>query len=279
MPGGQLKGWERNTSWRQGHVLDAHAVAALGFGHEGDVASTVVMVISHDCDIASDNLAVEPDVEVIVGKLLPGGPDGNFAWGKSPRTLHLQMLKDGAEATVQLVTTNKCMVPKTELAQYEPASEFFLDGRGLGVLRSWLSARYNRSAFSDAFVNRMKSTDLESKLAKTIEPHGALISFVNFDIDEGEVVERSDGDPYSLGIVLVYPPGDDPDAAADAAEAVVESVEKICEKCLKDGAQIVLKRCIAISEDDISISQSRLLMQWRFEHMTNKADGHPGPVR
>jgi hypothetical protein len=277
MQGQQRRQWTRETPWRQGHVLDARAIAALGFKNSVDEAATVVVVISHDCDLAIENIEVEPDVEVIIGRLV-ASPNGNFTWAKAPRTLHLPMTRGGALVNVELVSTKKLLVPKSDLAGYEPDSAFILDGKGLGVLRSWLSARYNRSAFSDAFVDRMKNTKLDIKLAKTLEPYGGLISFVNFNIDAGKIVERSAGNPYTLSIVLVYAPGEDPEVSAEAAENVVQAVEKTCEDRLKAGIDIVLKSCIAISEDDLPVSQARALMQWRLEHMTNKADDHPGTV-
>lgn len=276
MQGDQFKQWTRDTPWRQGHVLHARAAAALGLKNAVDEGATTVVVISHDCDLAVDNLDVESHVEVVVGRSV-AAPNGNFTWGKAPRTLHLPMVCDGEGVTIELVSTNKFSIPKKELASYEPDPAFGLDGKQLEVLRSWLSTRYRRSAFSDAFVDRMAATKLDKKLAKALEPHGGLISFVNFDIDAGAVVERPAGDPYTLSIVLVYVPGDDPDASAEAAEKVVEAVEGICEERLKAGTDIVLKRCMCISEDDMPISQARVLMQWRLEYMTHKAEDHPGP--
>ena len=260
-------------------MLSAHSAIALGLKKPIDEEDTTVVVISHDCDLAVDNLDVEPKVKVIIGRLV-AVPNGNFTWAKAPRTLHLPMVRDGGGVTIKLVSTNKLLIAKNKLASLEPDSAFLLDGRGLGVLRCWLSARYNRSAFSNAFVDRMQTTKLDAKLAKILEPHGGLISFVNFDIDididDGVVVDRPAGDPYSPSIVLVYAPGDDSEASADAAEKVVAAVVKICEERLNSGADIVLKRCIAISEGDMPISQSRVLMQWRLEHMTKKAEGHLG---
>lgn len=264
--------------WRQGSVLCAAAANALGLKNSIDAMATVVVVVSHDCDLAIENLSTEPYAEVIVGRRV-AAPDGNFSWGKAPRTLHLCMVCDGAQVTVELIATNKLLVPKQELAQYEPDSELSLDGRGLAVLRGWLSARYNRTAFPDAFVARMKDTKLDSKLAKLLEPFGELISFIYFDIDKGQVLERPDNIPYELSIVLVYPPGDDPDEVLDEVDKVVDAVEKLCELRLKTKSDIVLVKCIAISEDDISISEARVLMHWRLEHMTLKADeDHPGPT-
>lgn len=177
------------------------------------------------------------------------------------------------------MATAKARVPKSALAQHDPDDDFVLDGNGLAVLRSWLGARYNRTAFPDDFVRRMSNTKLDEKLAKALSPYGALISFVYFDVDGGKVVERAPGDPYELSIFLVFPPGDDPEESADAADKVVEAVESVCDARLKDKTQIVMKRCLPISEDDLPVSRARVLMQWRLEYMTLKADeAQPGPV-
>ena len=47
--------WSRKTPWRQGHVLCAKARAATGLSH-ADADATCVVVISHDCDVANDDL-------------------------------------------------------------------------------------------------------------------------------------------------------------------------------------------------------------------------------
>jgi hypothetical protein len=125
----------------------------------------------------------------------------------------------------------------------------------------------------------MRITKVDEKLAKKLEPHGALISFVYFDLDDGHALERPDGEPYELSIVLVYPPGDDAEASADAADKLAETVQEACEARLMDKKQINIKRCFAISEDDLPVSRARVLTHWRLEHMTLRADGdHPGPI-
>lgn len=278
MQGQPLPAWTRETPWRQGHVLRPDAAAALGFTNESDAANTCVVVVSHDCDLANDNLAAEPSVEVVVGRLVPS-PNGNFTWGKAPRTLHLSATRDGQQVTIELVATGKQMASKAVLAPYEPDSHFQLDGVALGVLRSWMGARYNRAAFPDEFVRRMSKTKVDGKLAKALEPHGALISFVYFDLDGGQAIERQDGSPYELSIVLVYNAGNDAEVSADAADKVADAVFEACAKRLTDGSEISLKTCFAISEDDLPVSKARVLMQWRLEYMTLKAaDEQLGPL-
>src|SRR5438093_236734 len=86
----------------------------------------------------------------------------------------------------------------------------------------------------------------DCELANALKDQGQLISFVYFDLDRGQNVERKDGDPYELSIVVVFVPGDDPEAAADEADKVAESVEKAVRARLKDPKVIVLKACFPI---------------------------------
>jgi len=273
----QPKQWTRETRWRQGSVLPAPAIEHFDLHHPAAGTTTCVVVISHDCDLANDNLTAEPDVEVIIGRTTDK-VDGNYTWGKAPRTLHYPVTCNGETRHVELVSTSKCILSKSELAQFEPDEQYVLDGKSLAVLRSWLGSRYNRAAFPDTFVNRMRSTKADSKLAKVLERSGEHISFVYFDVDSGQNIEREEGDPYKLSIVLVFPPGNDPEATANKVEDVAAEVEEIVGGRLKDGTAVVLKSCFPISEDDLPVSKAKLLTQWRLEYMTLRDDDEqPGP--
>jgi len=270
MAGAGPNQWSRETNWRQGSVLPVAAAQTFSFIEPGD-ANGCVVVISHDCDLANANLDVEPDLEVIVGRIVPAA-DGNFTWGKAPRSLHYTAHRDGIPVVIELVTTSKRLVRKADLAPLSPDPAFVLDGRGLAVLRSWLGARYNRAAFPDAFVNRMQSTKADAKLAKALEGSGHLISLVYIDLDGGAQIEREAGDPYELSLVLVFSPGDDPVTAADSADELADEVEAAVRARLKDPKKLVLKACLAISEDDLTVSRARVLSRWRLEYMTLRAD-------
>jgi len=269
--------WTRETRWRQGSVLPLAAVEQLQLHHPTDAAATCVVVISHDCDLANDNLTVEPHVELIVGRLVDQA-SGNYTWGKAPRTLHYTVTRSADPVHIELISTRKRVIAKSELACFAPDDAFILDGRTLAVLRSWLGSRYNRAAFPDAFVNRMGATKADTKLAKVLEKYGELISFVYFDVDTGRHVERADGDPYELSIVLVFDPGEDAEDSSVTADRVAEAVESAVGGRLQDGKAVVLKSCFAISEDDLPISRAKVLTQWRLEYMTLRAeDDQPRP--
>jgi hypothetical protein len=96
--------WTRETPWRQGHVLCQDACSKLGLKHPEHPDDTCVVVIGHDCDLANAVLEAEPWVDVIVGRISEAF-NGNFALGKAPRTLHLEMLREGKPVVVELVAT------------------------------------------------------------------------------------------------------------------------------------------------------------------------------
>jgi len=268
--------WTRKTPWRQGYILQLSATQALDLNHPETPEATCVVVTSHDCDLANDDLNVEPDVEVIIG-CHPRQVNGNFFWAKAARTLHLEVMKNGTLVTIELTATAKCLVPKEKLAEFIPDATYSLSGKSLDVLRSWLAVRYNRAAFPDAFNDRLSQPKFDKRLAKLIEPLGQHLSAVYFDVDGGRELDRSDGSAYELNIALVYPPGDDPEKVADAVESLEHSIEELFAGRYYDSATstwcgIKLKSCMSISEDDLTVSKARSLTQWRLEYMTLKAD-------
>lgn len=269
--------WTRITPWRQGHVLPQEAIVALGLAGTEQVEQTRAVVISHDCDLANEDLNVEPDVEVLIGQVVDK-LDGNFAWGKSPRTLHLSMTRAAGSEVIELVQPHRGTVPKSDLARFTPSADHTLDQRGLSTLRSWLSSRYNRAAFADTFVNRFRSEKGEERLVSLLRSSGDLVSFVYFNIQGGHSVERAQGDPYIFTVVLVYDPGEDEESSMDRAEQLANRIDAELKSRLKNPTSLVLLDCVPLSESDVTVSQAKLLTQWRLEYMTTRADEQqPGP--
>lgn len=277
----QTPQWTRDTPWRQGQVLGIEAAESLGLEHPDCPADTAVVVISHDCDLANDNLKAEPFVEAVIGRKVATAK-GDFSWGKSPRTLHLEYTQNGAQVFLELVATDKLCIEKNLLAPFVPDAAFQLSPKSLSGLRHWLSVRYNRAAYSDHFVDRMKSTKLDEKLASRIRKYPA-ISTIFFDVDRGEEIEHSEDSPHELSIILAYVPGDDPDATFDQVSPAEDEIEQLFADRAYDAQTetwkgIALRKCILVSEDDLTVSQARRFTQWRLEHMSLRADdGQPAP--
>src|SRR5208282_6003418 len=119
--------WDRRTPWRQGHILTADTVANLRLVPEPNPDSLVV-VVSHDCDLAQDP-SVEPTVEVIIGRQVETA-NGNLTHAKNPRRLHVPAVEGDAEIWVELTAIARKMVSKLDLAGHLPSATISITPAG-----------------------------------------------------------------------------------------------------------------------------------------------------
>ena len=266
--------WSRTIGWRQGHILPEEAVSALGLGRG---AETLVMVVSHDCDLANANLDLEPYVEVIAGKRPPSS-DPNLANLKSPRTLHLAITCEGRTECIELTATDKQLVQKSALAAWRPDTRYRLDADNFFTLRRWLAARYDRAAFPDEFERRLRhETDLAERINTIAKKDSVnrVVSGIYFEVGPREELDPEV--PYELTVVLVYTPGIDPLKNGDIAEEAGKAIDAHFRKrCLPDEASgtwkhIRLKEVIAYSEEGISVARMKRLQRWHLDHLSMRS--------
>ena len=101
--------WNRETPWRQGHLLGNDAIEALGLRHEIAPEKTLFIVATHDCDLAQLPEG-EPLIEVVVGRLAVE-KGGNCTHAKNARKLHVEFAGDAVfcaefEATSKELSKN-----------------------------------------------------------------------------------------------------------------------------------------------------------------------------
>lgn len=268
--------WDRQIGWRQGDVLSADAVASLGLAADADPTSCLVVVVSHDCDLAQDP-RVEPMVEVMVGRRV-GKPDGNFTHAKNPRRLHISATEAGAPIWIELTATSRRPIAKPEFCKHARSDSISIASAHLVTLQHWLAARYRRSAFPDEFDRRLKDSGIATRLSKILEPSGDRILAVFFDVDEG-TIRQHDGedDPFMLSIDLVYTTAADPQAAEAAAQKVASEIEAEFRKRFFDNEvrrcrNFELLACTTISDEALTYAMSRKLKQWNAEHLSLRTD-------
>ena len=275
-------GWSRNTGWRQGSVLPTELAAELGYRHPKAPDDTCVVVISHDCDIANDDLATEPGVEIIVGRRL-AAPSPGYTRTRSPRTLHLEIERNGGRIAVELVSTAKACIEKKELVGKHPDRSYRIEATSLYILRHWLAVRYNRSAFPEEFERRIKSkTDIADRLEKILRHYDPPISTVFFQLDTLEERSPSDTSPYKLRIFLAYEPGPEPDLSGERADEAAARISELFRKrCIDQQTHkwvhLELIDCVAVSEDEFPVSLAKNLQQWRLEHLSLNENRESAP--
>lgn len=268
--------WNRDTPWRQGHLLGNDAIEALGLGHPLAPDQTLVIVASHDCDLAQDP-EWEPVVEVIIGRLVTD-KDGNCTHAKNARKLHAEFAGP-ATFWAEFEATAKASINKRTLNDFAPRPDAQLRPESHAIFQMWLASRYRRSAFPDEFERRLaaKEFKLHEKIAKAVKPHGELIAGVFFDVDEGaEVTRDGPDDTYTLDIIILHSADPDFDTAEKAAETAAKAIEKAFKDKLFDPAKtwqhIELRSCDSVSESVLTYQQFKQLKRWRLEHISLGAE-------
>ena len=273
--------WNRDTPWRQGHLLGKDAIEALGLHHATVLYQTLVIVASHDCDIAQAPEG-EPVVEVVVGSLV-ADRDGNCTHAKNARKLHIEFA-GAAVFWTEFEATAKVYVDKLALNKFVPLPDARLSQENHAIFQMWLASRYRRSAFPDEFERRLtaKEFKLHEKIARAVKPHGELIVGVFFDVDEGaEVTHEGPDDTYTLDITILHSADPDFEAAEKGAETAAKAIEKAFKHKLFDPTKtwqhIELRSCDLVSESVLTYQQFKQLKRWRMDHISLAAEP-PQPV-
>ena len=268
--------WNRDTPWRQGQLLGNDAIQALGLHHAVAPDSTLVIVASHDCDLAQAPEG-EPTIEVVVGCLIAEN-DGNCTHAKNSRKLHVEFAC-AALFWAEFEATAKLSIEKHALNNFVPRAEARLTPANLAIFQMWLASRYRRSAFADEFERRLKSKEfkLHEKIAKAVKLHGELIAGVFFDVDEGvEVTRNGPDDTYTLDITILHSADPDFRAAEKAADTAAKAIEKAFKDKLFDPTKtwqhIELRFCDSVSESVLTYQQFKQLKRWRLEHLSLAAE-------
>jgi hypothetical protein len=268
--------WDRRTPWRQGHVLTAETVATLGLLSDTDHVDPLVVVVSHDCDLAQDPSS-EPVIEVIIGRRVDK-PDGNFTHGKNPRRLHVLGTDVGTAICIELMATARRSVAKQDLTGHLPSATVLIDAAGMNILQHWLAARYRRSAFPDAFDNYLAEMGVARRVAKILEPLGNHIVAVFFDVDEAVEREHANpNDPFTLSIDLLYSTDTDPAAAEDAAGTAAKEItaafrDRCFDKATNKWQGIELLACMPISDVALTYAMSLQLKRWNADYISLRAE-------
>jgi hypothetical protein len=189
--------WDRDTPWRQGHLLTEDAQRALDLNHPEYPDQTVIVMVSHDCDLAQ-SAEREPVAEVIIGRWVEK-PDGNYTNAKTARTIHLAFKDtDDKPYWAEFEAPNKRAIPKDALSSFGPRVSTQLNPDARETFQRWLASRYRRPAFPTEFERRLKNEGrLAERISKAVQPLGNLIVALLFDVDGGvELTRNGPNDAY-----------------------------------------------------------------------------------
>ncbi|MGB7412718.1 MAG: hypothetical protein WA902_00780 [Thermosynechococcaceae cyanobacterium] len=262
--------WSRNTSWRQGSVLVRRDFQQAGLLEKPD--GHLAIAISHDCDIANDNLNAEPAVEFIFARILDE-QNGNYAHGKNPRTLHLQYRCEGKAIFFELIVSNKVMVTKINLEAVQPDQTYDLIG-SRHVLQSWLAARYRRHALPNSLVDRLRA--VFSFIEKEGKKNSSGILSFQLDYEPKDELPREEAYELWISMVYVIDKAEYESKAREIAQRLKAEFPKLLEKT-KNYGTIDLRWCEAVSEVEFTLRDLRETVEYHLEHLSYRTEPH-GPT-
>lgn len=265
--------WDRDTPWRQGHVLSEAQFAEL-FPKERAAGFDTALVISHDCDLASE-IETEAHVELMFAKIVER-LQGDYTHSKNSRRLQIPLETSELVLNFELSALDKDRLNKSALANIEPDRQLRLSLEATRTLQHWLSDRYARSSFSEDFNDLLVEKKIREKLPKIVVHFGKIIETIYFDVDDYDEVERNDREPpFELTIYLLYTLEQDADGLARTTEAASKIKELFSQKFydakLDRWSGIHLLDCFPISNEAMSVAQHNKLRRWQGDYLSLRA--------
>lgn len=257
---------DRDTLWRQGSLLKAEEINNLGV-ELGEYSR--VVVISHDCDLPQET---EEYVELIVCKQVT--VDKNFTCAKNVRRLHLKFTEGDTEFYLELSYQQRLIVKKSEFSSLlsGPDTNISLDDVEKRTLKQWLTSRYGRPAYPNAFENRLRRNKgkltIEKHIAKLVEKKIEHITGLFIGLDGDKAKELPDGEPYCLSIFIVYNAEEGAAASRKEAEALASQISSLLIETYgppDEADEICLEACEAVADSRITLADLMKVDQWRLE--------------
>jgi hypothetical protein len=263
--------WSRSTKWRQDSVLAHKDFQSVGLIDAPDIE--LAIAISHDCDIANDNLETEPAVEFVFARILEQH-NGNYTHGKNPRILHLDYTCGGKSVFLELLASKRLTLPKNRLEAVQPDETYQLPSSPGQILQSWLAARYRRHALPNSLVDRLRT------VFSYIEKEGKNNSsgILSFRLSYDPEYELSAEEPYELWLNIVYIT--DQDEYRTMSLAIAQKLETAFPRLLektKESGKVILRKCEAVSEMEFTLRDMRETVEYHLEYLSYRIEP-AGPV-
>lgn len=250
----------RQTGWRQGDLIEGECVVSLlsssvDYIDPGSSRHEVLLLICQDCDLVSADLDKEPYIEFLAGRFIPSC-DTSLKYGRNPRTLHIDVLSRSVEFSIH----DRFRVLKRSLCENGIRDAAIpLGASDRTLILGWITKRYIRPAFPDAFNRRLNQKRKEQDcLAKGSLSRHVLV--VLFDVADDEYQpDRS----YELQILI--------GVAHDTLKDEYDGIERAYESAFSvDGVSVL---DIAVyEEDDITLRELRTYRRWDRDYRSYPED-------
>lgn len=264
MIGDQLE----SSGWRQGSVVRKSDIPDLLDFVGMNLASDIYLIVANQsCDIVNNNIALDPSVELLVGRPIPK-KDGNLTFNKNPRQLHTELkiftgdLDLFSLEYIEIKIAERVHVPKEYLATLSPDCSTRLEADQLECCVNWLATRYNRPALPTVFNDRISSADPGGKLRKKAKGLNDKLSGIYVEIVPFRELQY--GENYSVNLLGLVAAGNE--AHIKQAEDSLANIASILK-----AAQMEVKTVVR-GEAEISLAHIKRFKRFYFDDLSFKDD-------
>jgi DNA-binding ferritin-like protein (Dps family) len=198
---------------------------------------------------------------------------------KNPRTLYLEahIQSENASRPIRMDAPRKASILKNSIWNRNFSRPLFLEVEYLRELADWLSTRYRRAALPGEFERRFKK--VREAFWKLMQNYNHDVLAILFIFDEGqEKKECAKSEPYTLSISLVFQKGKTDQDFDSLIEKIYELFESnYNDQSSENAPEIEIRRCLAISESDITLEAYKAGVYMRSEWISYGTDPR-GPV-
>lgn len=242
----------RRRGWRQCSIAAATLRDVLSERLPEATADDLLLLITHDCSIVSDDFEEEPEAELLLARAIPAAQrDGNYFEGKSPR--RLQFEADGR--LFQIRSRERIGVDRKLLAAHDPDPNRELPENVRDLLPAWMAKRYRRAVLPDAFNARTK--DARKKIRKLLEKDGEIVTALFIALERED--ELSEGEPY-VAFVTVTAASERVDDGVDGPR--LERLRDLIEKLLSESEGVEVASCELLRESEFTLEDLKRSIEW-----------------
>lgn len=253
----------RTNGWRRGNFLNESCTPEVleqcGQSHH---PNSRLVLLSHDCDIVH-NRNSEPNTEVCVAEPLEGDLNGNYTHGKSPRILHIGIDLPDTSRHFEIHASKRFWIDRSLLREHTPDDLLKFDGKNLDILIDWITYKYNRAAFPDAFNDRLGPSLKD--IQKVAKRSGDNLSAVYLALSPNEEL---DGDQdYQVHLVGLMEP--DQFSIQELRLACAEAIREISTK-IHGCNGINVEDYEIRSTDGITLHEIGQFARFSFDYLTHR---------
>lgn len=246
--------------WRQGCLVKADDDRLRHAAHYDPPDDALLLVVSQTCDLVQDSFECEPYFEVLCLRRLSEEPAKRYLGGKNSRRIEFSLSEEDGDHWYAL-PHERHLIDREVLLEGLPIEGTIQSDQLLTMLLRWLSRRYTRTAFPEAFVSRLgRVNDKIAKKFARLNPHVS-----NVYVRVKPFCEVGGDSDYSMELLLLM----------DAQKYDDKEVYGVCEK-IKNELETQIDSCEGILVNDVSIESTADLtieelkgfLEWDYSYLS-----------